>query len=151
VLLPVGLVVLLLGACAAILVAWRRSSQAVTRDLDGTSAPVAQWPLEGGDGPPLGSRSSYGQHWWPLVVIAIAHVLAVVVVFLLEPAGFDRCEASPSATAQAVQRSVAGVAVIGSAALALWRVRGWRLLAVLAPTGLAALVWALLLDDSQHC
>ncbi len=78
-------------------------------------------------------------------------LVALLIVGALEPAGFDRCERMPSSGAQAAQAAVALSAVVVSAGLALWRLRGRRLVLALVPTVLVGLCWYWLLTDSPNC
>ncbi len=87
--------------------------------------------------------------WWPLF-FGIQY-LALVVVGRLEPAGFDRCEAMPSPGAQAVQVAAAGIAVVVTTGLALWRLRNLQLLPALVAILGSMVVWLWLLQDPQNC
>jgi hypothetical protein len=84
--------------------------------------------------------------WWPAFLVI--QYTALFVVGSLEPAGFDRCEGMPSPDAQSVQTAVASVAVAGSAALALWRLRRWHLVAALVAVVCSSLVWVWLLSGN---
>ncbi len=94
-------------------------------------------------------RSFFFRVWLP--VFLATQFVALFAVGTLEPAGFDRCEAMPSSTTQTVQAAIAGVAVVVAVALALWRLRGWLLVAALVPTAFASFVWLILLGGSQSC
>ena len=84
--------------------------------------------------------------------LAMGLLLAgVAVVMILEPAGFDRCEAVPSAAAETIQRVAAVGTVSAAALLAIWRLRGWWRSAVLITAGLVAAGWLVLLNGSQSC
>jgi hypothetical protein len=98
---------------------------------------------------PVGDRTLPRWFWWPAFVVIQYAALAVAFVF--DPAGFDRCEAVPSDGAKLAQVLVAGVAVAGSVALAIWRLRAWHLVAALLAVVVAALAWVLLLGGSQSC
>lgn len=99
--------------------------------------------------PVLNERSFLVLVWMPAFVGL--QITGFAIVLALDPAGFDACDPSASSGPRPVQAGIACLAVGASVALAIWRLRGWRLLAALAPTALAVQVWLWLLGDSQSC
>jgi hypothetical protein len=97
----------------------------------------------------VNDRARRTWHWW--VVFLVTQCTALLVVDMLEPAGFDRCEATPSYTVRVFQVLAAGIATAGAIVLALWQLRQWRLFAALTAIGLATLAWLGLLAGSENC
>jgi hypothetical protein len=71
----------------------------------------------------------------------------------LDPAGFDDCDSTYPPGPRGVQAAFAGVAVVLSLGVAVWRLRGWQLVFALLATGLVSLGWLTLLGafGEQTC
>jgi hypothetical protein len=87
---------------------------------------------------------------WLLAFLAINY-LALAVAMGVHGAGFDDCEVAPTSGGRATMAAVAGAAVAASAALALWKVRGWALVAALGGVALAGMAWFILVFPTQSC
>jgi hypothetical protein len=83
--------------------------------------------------------------WWaPFLALQLT---ALLVVLALDPGGLDPCDPAGKGP-RGLQAAIAGVAILGSAAHAGWRVRGRALVAAAATVGLATICWFGLLNDA---
>jgi membrane-bound metal-dependent hydrolase YbcI (DUF457 family) len=95
------------------------------------------------------SQRFFKRVWLP--VFAASQLAIFTVVSQLDPAGFDECDLTYAPGPRGLQKSIVAAGVVLSVALALWRVRGWRLLAAFALIALATCPWLILLGDGQNC
>jgi hypothetical protein len=87
---------------------------------------------------------------WLLAFLAINY-LALGAAMGVHGAGFDDCEAGPAAGERMMMIAIAVLAVAAPAALALWKVRGWALVAALSGVALSAMAWFILVRPVQGC
>ncbi len=97
----------------------------------------------------MNAHSFYARIWLP--VFMVTQVVALIIALIVDPGGFDSCEATASSATRAVQVAAACIATIGSGALAVWRLRGAWLILALLPIAFASLVWLWLLSPAGSC
>lgn len=84
--------------------------------------------------------------WLPVFVFL--HVFGSFLVLALDPAGLDACDTTAGSAHRGGQTATAFVAILAPAALALWRLRSWRLVVSLSLLVPGVLWWTWLLDDA---
>lgn len=94
-------------------------------------------------------RRFYTRIWWPLFVTL--QIVAVGVITEIEPEGFDRCTAAPSAADQRTQGIVAALSLVIPLAVALGWLHWRYLLACAAVVVLPAWFWLVMLGPGQVC
>lgn len=108
-----------------------------------------QWEF-GGDGSLGAAQPQPRLNRWFLGFL-VMQLVALFLALRVDPAGFDTCEARPSAAEQRTEWGLAVVAVVGSTVLAVRWLRGWRLgLAVLLILTSGA-AWFSLIRPSGNC